>query len=144
MKTGADAIGTAENEFGRAKHENGTGVARNGWDERSPITRILVQRMIMTQGTSRDGVMRRNYNTWGRKNVMKREETNDWRNNAPRQAFRAFKARLGGWLFVYPWKISKLSSWVNENKYQLLIIKHKKEERERAREMTHWSEEVAA
>jgi hypothetical protein len=66
------------------------------------------------------------------------------RNNAPKQAFRAFKARLGGWLFVYPWKISKISSWVNENKYQLLIIKHKKEERERARERAHWSEEVAA
>jgi hypothetical protein len=27
---------------------------------------------------------------------------------------------------VYPWKISKISSWVNENKYQLVIIKHKK------------------
>jgi RNase H-fold protein (predicted Holliday junction resolvase) len=44
---------------------------------------------------------------------------------------------------VYPWKISKISSWVNENKYQLLIIKHKKEERERARERAYWSEEVA-
>jgi hypothetical protein len=38
---------------------------------------------------------------------------------------------------VYPWKISKISSRVNENKYQLLIIKHKKEERERARERAH-------
>jgi hypothetical protein len=28
MKTGPDALGTAENEFGRAKHENGTRLPR--------------------------------------------------------------------------------------------------------------------
>jgi uncharacterized protein Veg len=34
---------------------------------------------------------------------------------------------------VYPWKISKISSWVNENKYQLLIIKYKKGRKRRGK-----------
>jgi hypothetical protein len=38
-------------------------------------------------------------------------------------------------------KDKRLSTW---NKYQLLIIKHKKEKRERARERAHWSEKVTA
>jgi hypothetical protein len=57
-----------------------------------------------------------------------------------RSHFRWYRWRL---VPVYPWKISKINSWINENEYQLLIIKHKKGERERARERAHWSEKVA-
>ena len=60
--------------------------------------------------------------SWDKTTIPEEEKTSwemKWwiiRDNAPRQAFRAFKARLGRWIFVYPWKISRMSRWINENK----------------------------
>jgi hypothetical protein len=61
-----------------------------------------------------------------------------------RTCFRRYRGRpvpFSCFALVYPWNILKISSWVNENKYRILIIKRKRRRKRRgAKERAHRSE----